>query len=469
MTRPCFSEASARCAGVKPNDLLRSSADGGWTALLLDHHEGRGHSDIFETHPTPDLTLVVATQGEHRIAVARHGLWRTAIYQAGAMGLTPPHETTRMRWSTAGTEHPFRSVHLYLPKALIADVAEEYRRIGAPTAERPLSSLVFRDPAVAACAVALLHALGAGAPDLYAEQAGRWLAAHLLSRHAGWCDADEAREPELITDRRLARVLEYMSTNLERPLTLDQLAREAGISVHHFGRRFRERMGQTPCAHLTAMRMDMARRLLRTTDQPRRQANLDAYDFVDMVADKALGADEGPHLGTIPNDFGASGDIKHVAACKVYEEQPGAIVDLPVAKRIEDEVANEVGSGQRHRVFDPDESWATATVADVGAVGRAVLLARIYRGHEVGIRRGDDRSGGRVERSQTLDRPRRRHQRVSMKLWLTALDVLRADPKRLPNTEGEAEIPHLLGEARRTFSTARVELHAEDREFGALP
>ncbi|MCJ2074003.1 AraC family transcriptional regulator [Methylobacterium sp. J-030] len=236
--------------------------------MLLDHHEGRGHSDVFETHRTPDLTLVVATSGVHRIAVAGRGLWRTAVYQAGAMGLTPPGETTRMRWSTAGADHPFRSVHLYLPHDLIADVAEEYRRAGVTTAERPLSSLVFRDPAIAACAVALLHALGAGAPDLYAEQTGRWLATHLLSHHAGWCDADEAREPELIGDRRLARVLEYMSANLERSLTLGQLAREAGISVHHFGRRFRERTGQTPCARLTAMRMDTGRRLLRTTDLP---------------------------------------------------------------------------------------------------------------------------------------------------------------------------------------------------------
>jgi len=263
-----YADASARCAGAKPNALLRSSTDAGWTSLLLDHHEGRGASDVFETYPTSDLTLVVATHGEHRIAVAGGGLWRGAIYQTGAMGLTPPYQTTRMRWSTAGADHPFRSIHLYLPHDLIADIAEEYRRAGTPTAERSLSSLVFRDPAAAACVVALLHALHAGAPDLYAEQTGRWLTTHLLARHAGWCDADAVREPSLISDARLARVLEYMSANLEQALTLDQLAREAGISVHHFARRFRERMGQTPFAHLTEMRMEMARRLLRTTDLP---------------------------------------------------------------------------------------------------------------------------------------------------------------------------------------------------------
>ncbi|GAB6841066.1 AraC family transcriptional regulator [Methylorubrum rhodinum] len=267
-TFPWYAEASTRCAGAKPNALLRSSRGAGWSALLLDHHEGRGHSEVFETHPTPDLTLVVATRGEHRIAVAKRGLWRTAVYQPGAMGLTPPYETTRMRWSTAGERAPFRSIHLYLPHDLITDVAQEYRRLGAPSATPPLSSLVFRDPVVAACAVSLLRALETGSVDLYAEQTGQWLAAHLLSRHAGWWSGDEGREPGLITDRRLARVLDFMTAHLGEPLTLGRLAREAGISVHHFGRRFRERMGATPHAYLTAVRMDAARRLLRTSDLP---------------------------------------------------------------------------------------------------------------------------------------------------------------------------------------------------------
>ncbi|WP_187274870.1 MULTISPECIES: AraC family transcriptional regulator [unclassified Methylobacterium] len=269
MTSPRFSEASAACARAKPNALLRSSASIGWTALLLDQHEGRGRSDVFETHATSDLTLVVALHGEHRIAVSKGGAWRTALYQQGSMGLTPPNETTRMRWSTPGERRPFRSVNLYLPHAVIADLADEYRRAGVPSTERPLSSLVFRDPAIAACATTLLQALDAEAPDLYAEQTGRWLAAHLLSRHAGcWLDADETRDPGIIGDRRLARVVDYMTAHLDQAMSLDRLAREAGISVHHFGRRFRERTGSTPFAYLTAMRMDAARCLLRTTDLP---------------------------------------------------------------------------------------------------------------------------------------------------------------------------------------------------------
>ena len=57
-----------------------------------------------------------------------------------------------------------------------------------------------------------------------------------------------------------------MSGHLERPLTLAELAGEAAISVHHFGRRFRERTGMGPSAFLATLRIDRACLLLRTTD-----------------------------------------------------------------------------------------------------------------------------------------------------------------------------------------------------------
>lgn len=262
-----YAEHSARCAEVKPNRLLHSSRDAGWTSLLLDQHEGVGTSEPFETHPTSDLTLVVATAGHHRIDVLKNAHWRSAIYRPGAAGLTPALETTRMRWASVQPSEPFRTAHLYLPSALIESIADEYRRAGARLHDHPLDALIFDDPAIAACVSALARAMMAGESDLYAEQASRWLAAHLLSSHAGWWDrAADRRDPGTIADRRLAGVLEYMSAHLGTQLSVTALAREAGISVHHFGRRFRAQTGRTPAAYLTDLRMDLARRLLMTTD-----------------------------------------------------------------------------------------------------------------------------------------------------------------------------------------------------------
>ncbi|MEM7676949.1 MAG: response regulator transcription factor [Myxococcota bacterium] len=67
---------------------------------------------------------------------------------------------------------------------------------------------------------------------------------------------------------KLKRVLAFMEKNLERNLTLLELADEAGLSRNHFGRLFREGIGTTPYKYLVQRRMVKARRLLETTDRP---------------------------------------------------------------------------------------------------------------------------------------------------------------------------------------------------------
>ena len=58
------------------------------------------------------------------------------------------------------------------------------------------------------------------------------------------------------------RVLELMEERAAAPLTIDALAREAGLSPAHFARAFKESVGRAPHQHLLALRLDRARRLL---------------------------------------------------------------------------------------------------------------------------------------------------------------------------------------------------------------
>jgi AraC family transcriptional regulator len=237
--------------------------------MLVDHHKGVGESDVFETHVTSDVTLVVSIRGQHRIDVVSQGRWRSAVYQPGASGLTPSRDTTRMRWNCRPYSGAFETAHLYLPIKLIEETAEEYRRAGVKVADAQLSSLIFQDPVIAPCAMALLRAIDGHAPDLYAEHAARWLASHLLLNHARWWDpSSDRRSADIITDRRLERVIDFMCAHIAEPLTMARLAKEAGISVHHFARRFREQTGLTPSAYLLTLRIEAAKRLLGTTDLP---------------------------------------------------------------------------------------------------------------------------------------------------------------------------------------------------------
>jgi AraC family transcriptional regulator len=62
------------------------------------------------------------------------------------------------------------------------------------------------------------------------------------------------------------RTLEVIHAQLDSRLTIDMLAREAGLSVAHFSRAFRETMGRAPHQYLLSMRLEKARRLLEAPD-----------------------------------------------------------------------------------------------------------------------------------------------------------------------------------------------------------
>jgi transcriptional regulator GlxA family with amidase domain len=63
-----------------------------------------------------------------------------------------------------------------------------------------------------------------------------------------------------------ALVTEWMVTNLDKELSIDQLARKALMSSRTFARRFRADMGTTPAAWLNRQRIIRAQQLLEQTD-----------------------------------------------------------------------------------------------------------------------------------------------------------------------------------------------------------
>ncbi len=63
----------------------------------------------------------------------------------------------------------------------------------------------------------------------------------------------------------LAPLLDWMRGNAHRPLSVDELARQAATSPRTFARRFREQTGTTPLQWLITARVRRAQKLLETT------------------------------------------------------------------------------------------------------------------------------------------------------------------------------------------------------------
>ena len=265
--RPSFSPESARCGPALRSRILRSSRTCGWTSILVDHHRVEPTYDEFETRPTPDQTIVVMLSGTQTIEALGGGRWKAASYHPGTIGMTPGGTVDRLRRKWRRGQGAFEKANLYLPQQLIRETFEHYRLAGQAGGERPLEALAFQDPLVVQTVVALLRGMRTGLPDIYAQTAACWLATHLLSAHSPWRSIEaETRRPPTISGGRLDAVRDLVRARFAEPLSLEDLAAEAGISKFHFARLFRQHTGTTPYAYLLEVRLDAACRLLAETD-----------------------------------------------------------------------------------------------------------------------------------------------------------------------------------------------------------
>jgi len=64
------------------------------------------------------------------------------------------------------------------------------------------------------------------------------------------------------------RVREYIGANLDSNIGLDALAAEAGLSVYHFARAFKQTVGLPPHHYLLQQRIQRAAQLIESTDRP---------------------------------------------------------------------------------------------------------------------------------------------------------------------------------------------------------
>ena len=262
-----FAAKSLACKDALDSSHIESSRSAGWTSLLLDRHDVTPTDAEFETLGTPDQSIVVMLSGEQHLEVFSDGLWRRTVYRAGTVGLTPSERTDRLRRCTNRQKAAFQKANIYLPQSLLDEATDEFRQAGHSAPGGSLNALAFHDSMLCHVAMMLVKAMTAGASDLYASATAKWLAVHLVCFHAGRFEPERLTlNTGVLTDRRVERVLELMSARLADPLTLDELATEAGVSKYHFVRLFREKVGATPYAILVRLRLEAAQSMLAASD-----------------------------------------------------------------------------------------------------------------------------------------------------------------------------------------------------------
>ena len=257
--------------------LLLTSASRGWSSLRADLRSHReGVLEWSRTYPDSEICVDVCGNGS---IITRQS--------ANHSDRTP---TTRgaIRLSAAGSQKGTLTIsdplpgilHIYLPSRLFSanNLGIDVEEFVAP----PLRADCVIDPLLAEMAYALLSELETetSAGRLLAETLASSLAARLAQCHV---DPSLGR-PRLDFERgrldrgRLRRVLDYIETNLEGDLRLEQLASVACLSRFHFARAFKAAVGRSPHQYVSARRLEHAKALLVGDDRPLADIAL-ALDF----------------------------------------------------------------------------------------------------------------------------------------------------------------------------------------------
>ena len=107
--------------------------------------------------------------------------------------------------------------------------------------------------------------LGGMADRLYVESLVTQLAVLIRRRHSTASAALRNPPSSGLTRSQARRVLDYIESHLSRHLTLGELARIAGLSLHHFARMFKRTVGMAPHRYVLERRLERAKGMLRST------------------------------------------------------------------------------------------------------------------------------------------------------------------------------------------------------------
>jgi AraC family transcriptional regulator len=234
--------------------------------------------------------------GDKRVTRWQAGRRLVADAKLGSVTLMPALQANR--WLTEG---PVDFAHIVVPSAFLAQLAmEEFSRDprGAVLVER----VGAEDPALSGLLSFLLRDLEAGVQPsrLYGDSFRTMFGMALLRGHTplGQPQTAACHKRGGLAGWQLRRVLDRMETAIGQDTPLSELTGLTGLSRSQFFRAFRQSTGTTPHRYLTGLRMERAKALLRSGQEPTAVFSVLGYIDVGQFA-----AAFRRHTGLRPKEF----------------------------------------------------------------------------------------------------------------------------------------------------------------------
>jgi AraC family transcriptional regulator len=238
-----------------PGDITLASDTLDWTSVKLRAY--RYTPLDVEVPALQDFMLVAYRRGPTAMDRRFDGRWRHEDLTPGDVSLLTRAKPSHWHW-TSGIE----VIHVYLTARMMQQVCEEaFERQMVDVQLRDV--LRTRDPVLfnGALAIANEAACRQLGGTLYVDAVARQLCLHAL-RHYATVGFREAPAGGGLSAGQAGRITEYVDANLAAPLTVERLARAAGVSGHYLLRHFKTRFGLAPHAYVLERRLARARALL---------------------------------------------------------------------------------------------------------------------------------------------------------------------------------------------------------------
>jgi AraC family transcriptional regulator len=215
-----------------------------------------GRVDI-DLPPLGAPTFGVNYGADMRLERTLHGRRTAGRGFAGHLSILPPDSDTRWLF-----DEPGDVALVFLNRKLFDQAVEEC--VGRdPTRIEVVPRFVIRDLVLERIAHRLLKEISEpGATRLLTEQLALELASHFISRHSNIEQLPRSERTHSMTPSKLKRAEDFMVSNLQIEMSLQDIATAAGMSLFHFAKAFKQTTGRTPHQFLTEQRLLHARSLL---------------------------------------------------------------------------------------------------------------------------------------------------------------------------------------------------------------
>lgn len=243
-----------RQAWVAPD---RTSSGLGWEHAYLSTQRETPYHSTFDSAPTHLLILHLSGPVTVRRRSGRS--MRAQRIPAGGLFVHPAGRALDVE-----LQGGLDTVHLYLSDSALQ---EAHGGRGAVELAEELGS---SDPLIEQVMLSLDGVVRQWEPSArtYVDHLVGMLAAQLAHAHTAGRPAAPAGAMSGLTSQQLVSARELMEQHISDPLRVSDLAAATGLSASQFSRQFRTSTGKSPHQFLLQLRLDHARRMLRTTVLP---------------------------------------------------------------------------------------------------------------------------------------------------------------------------------------------------------